>query len=555
MTIFKFKKNKTLGYSIVLFICLNTVSCISKTEIDLIAHNASLYSLNDNSDVFEAIAVNNGKIIALGKNNQLLNKYKAKTVLDLEGKFVYPGFIDAHCHFLTYGLQQDMVDISKAKSFQEIIGILNEYQNQRQKDWIIGYGWDQNQWEDKKWPNNEILNTHFPNTCVVLNRIDGHAIMANSKAITTAKVPMDTVINGGYIEKIEGGFTGLFIDNAMDLISSNIPSPNEAEKKSAFLKAQQDCFSLGLTTVDIAGLNIVDIELIKKLHNTGELKMKIYAMLSDNTANFNYYVDSIGEPIKNEKLNICSFKFFADGSLGSRGACLLKPYTDLNSSSGFMLQEKAEFETKLKKLKETGFQACTHAIGDSATRSILKSYALVLENNNDKRWRLEHSQCISPEDLNYFNSYNIIPSVQPTHATSDFTWAILRLGKDRLSNCYQYFSLFKQNALIALGTDFPVEKINPIHTFYAAVFRKNFEGLPIGGFQKDESLTREQALKGMTIWAALANFEENEKGSLEIGKSADFVVLNKDLFTAKENEILNIKVINTIVSGEIVYEN
>ena len=555
MTIFKFKKNKTLGYSIVLFFCLHTVSCISKTEIDLIAHNANLYSLNDNKDIFEAIAINNGKIIALGKNNQLLNKYKAKTVLDLEGKYVYPGFIDAHCHFLTYGLQQEMVDISKAKSFQEIIGILNDYQNQKQKDWIIGYGWDQNQWEDKKWPNNEILNTHFPNTCVVLNRIDGHAIMANNKAITTAKIPMDTVVSGGYIEKIEDSFTGLFIDNAMDLISSKIPSPNEAEKKSALLKAQQDCFSLGLTTVDIAGLNIVDIELIKKLHKTGELKMKIYAMLSDNIENFNYYVDSIGEPIKNEKLNICSFKFFADGSLGSRGACLLKPYTDLNSSSGFMLQEKADFEAKLKKIKETGFQACTHAIGDSATRSILKSYALVLENNNDKRWRLEHSQCISPGDLNYFSKYNIIPSVQPTHATSDFSWAILRLGKDRLSNCYQYFSLFEQNALIALGTDFPVEKINPIHTFYAAVFRKNFEGLPIGGFQKDESLTREQALTGMTIWAALANFEENEKGSLEIGKSADMVVLNKDLFTANENEILDTKVFKTIVSGELVYEN
>ena len=549
-------KNKKLikqSLSIILICLLN--SCINKTEIDLIIHNARIYTIDDNNSIYEAIAIENKKIIALGKNNQILNKYKAKSKIDVGGKFIYPGLIDAHCHFLYYGLQLDMVDVSNANSFNEIIDLLIKQKSKRKTNWLVGYGWDQNQWKDKKWPNNELLNKYFQNTNVVLSRIDGHALMANKKAITTSMIPMDTIIKGGYIEKIEGEFTGLFIDNAMDLIMNNIPEPTQQNKKIALLKAQQKCISLGLTTVDIAGLNRSDIELIDKLQKTDELKIKVYAMLSDNQENFNYFIDSIGQPIKTDKLNIRSFKFFADGSLGSRGACLINPYKDLETSKGFMLQEEKIFNDKLVKLKENGFQACTHAIGDSANRVILNSYAKILKNNNDLRWRIEHAQCVSSEDLIYFNRYNIIPSVQPTHATSDFSWAILRLGKERLMNCYQYYSLFKENQLIALGTDFPVEKINPIYTFYSAVFRKNIEGKPIGGFQKNESLSRNEAMKGMTIWAALANFEETEKGSLEIGKYADMVILNKDLFQANEYEILNTKVIKTIINGEIVYED
>jgi len=549
-------KNKKIikqSLSIILICLLN--SCINKTEIDLIIHNAKIYTIDDNNSIYEAIAIENKKIIALGKNNQILNKYKAKSKIDGGGKFIYPGLIDAHCHFLYYGLQLEMVDVSNANSFNEIIDLLIKQKGKNKTNWLVGYGWDQNQWKDKKWPNNELLNKHFQNTNVVLSRIDGHALMANKKAITTSMIPMDTIIKGGYIEKIEGEFTGLFIDNAMDLIMNNIPEPTQQNKKIALLKAQQKCISLGLTTVDIAGLNRSDIELIDKLQKTDELKIKVYAMLSDNQENFNYFIDSIGQPIKTDKLNIRSFKFFADGSLGSRGACLINPYKDLETSKGFMLQEEKIFNDKLKRLKENGFQACTHAIGDSANRVILNSYAKILKNNNDLRWRIEHAQCVSSEDLIYFNRYNIIPSVQPTHATSDFSWAILRLGKERLMNCYQYYSLFKENQLIALGTDFPVEKINPIYTFYSAVFRKNIEGKPIGGFQKNESLSRNEAIKGMTIWAALANFEETEKGSLEIGKYADMVILNKDLFQTDESEILNTKVIKTIINGEIVYED
>ena len=278
-------------------------------------------------------------------------------------------------------------------------------------------------------------------------------------------------------------------------------------------------------------------------------------MLSDNEENFHYFIDSIGKPLKTSKLNVRSFKFFADGSLGSRGACLLKPYSDEKTTNGMLLQQQELYEEKLKKIKDFGLQACTHAIGDSTNRTILKSYGKILKTSNDFRWRVEHVQCISPEDIHLLKKYNIIPSVQPTHATSDFSWALLRLGKNRLPNCYRYQTLFEENRIIALGTDFPVEEINPIHTFYAAVFRKNKDGLPLNGFQKNESLNRLDALKGMTIWPALANFEENEKGSLEINKAADMIVLDKDILDENQKEILKTKVIYTIIDGEIVYQN
>ena len=544
------EKNK---FSLLFVISLLVSSCITKTEVDLIIHNGTIYTVNDNNDVFESIVIQDGKIIDLGKNNQILNKYKSENTLDIEGKYAYPGFIDAHCHFLQYGLQQDMVDLSDAESYSDVIKLLKTKESN--SNWLIGYGWDQNKWENSVWPDNKELNLHFKNKNIVIYRIDGHALLANQNAIINANINVDTVISGGHIQKIDGKISGLFIDNAMDLIIDKIPEPDENSKKNALLKAQRDCFSLGLTTVDVAGLNKNDIDLIDRLHSSEELKIKIYAMLSDSESNFEYYIDKIGQPIKKERLNIRSYKFFADGSLGSRGACLLKPYNDQKYNTGFMLQEKTNFEKKLTILKAHGFQACTHAIGDSANRSILNSYSKILKESNDLRWRIEHAQCVSNKDIVNFKNYNIIPSVQPTHATSDFNWAVKRLGRKRILDCYKYYSLFNQNKLIALGTDFPVEEINPIHTFYAAVFRKNYLDKPIGGFQKEESLNSSQAIRGMTIWAALANFEENEKGSLEIGKYADIVILSRDIITENEKNVLNTKVLKTIVNGEIVYRN
>ena len=546
------KKNSLVSLFLVIYIL---TACISKENVELIIHNGKIYSLDVNESIHEAVAIQDGKIISLGKNNQILNKYQSDKKIDLSGNVVYPGFIDAHCHLLSYGLQKQQVDLTSCRSFNEVIEKLKKFANENDTKWIIGNGWDQNKWPTKKWPTNEQLNLNFPDHNVVINRIDGHALMANKRAIISSKVNPDTTIYGGHIEIINNELTGIFVDNAMDLILNQVPIPSEEKNKKALITAQNNCFSLGLTTVDIAGLTKSSVELIDKLHNSEELKIKTYIMLTDNEENFNHYVISMNGPIKTKKMNVRSFKFFADGSLGSRGACLINPYLDNQRTHGQLLQNIDTFNTKLNMLKLYGFQACTHAIGDSANRIITNSYANVLGGSNDLRWRIEHVQCITDQDLDILGRHNIIPSVQPTHATSDFSWAIKRLGIKRLENCYRYFQLKNQNNLIALGTDFPVEKINPIHTFYAATFRKNYENKPLGGFQPNESLSRVDALKGMTIWAAIANFEEDEKGSIEKGKAADLTILNTDLIKCDENEILNSKVLYTIVDGEIVYEN
>ena len=518
---------------IFIFVAIHLLTgCISKENVELIIHNGKIYSLDVNENIHEAVAIQNGKIISLGKNNQILNKYQSSHKIDLKGNVVYPGFIDAHCHLLSYGLQKQQVDLTSCHSFNEVIEKLKKFANENDTKWIIGNGWDQNNWPTKKWPTNEQLNNTFPDHNVVLNRIDGHALMANKRAILTAKINPDTTIYGGHIEIINHELTGIFVDNAMDLILNHVPIPPEETNKKALITAQNTCFSLGLTTVDIAGLTKGSVELIDKLHNSEELKIKTYIMLTDNEENFNHYVINLNGPIKTKKMNVRSFKFFADGSLGSRGACLINPYLDNQRTHGQLLQNIDTFNTKLNTLKLYGFQACTHAIGDSANRIITSSYANVLGGSNDLRWRIEHVQCITDKDIEILGKHNIIPSVQPTHATSDFSWAIQRLGIKRLENCYRYYQLKNQNNLIALGTDFPVEKINPIHTFYAATFRKNYDDKPLGGFQPDESLSRVDALKGMTIWAAIANFEENEKGSIEKGKAADLTILNTYLKTS-----------------------
>ena len=278
---------------ITFLLLISSSACKKKIKVDLISHNGAIYSLDDNNSIYEAVAVKNGKIIALGKNDQILNKYTSEKNIDLKGFTVFPGFIDAHCHFLEYGLQKNMVDVSSSQSFKEIIDILKLNQNKVANEWLVGYGWDQNQWSDKNWPNNKLLNENFKNINVILKRIDGHVIMANQKVIQTLKIPVDTIVSAGYIEKIDNVVTGLFVDNAMSLILNKIPKSDEILKKKAILKAQGDCLASGLTTIDIAGLNKEDINLLEKLHSTNELKIKVYAMLLNNEENFKFYIDSI----------------------------------------------------------------------------------------------------------------------------------------------------------------------------------------------------------------------------------------------------------------------
>lgn len=524
-----------------------------KIEADLIVKNTTIYSMDEQNAIFEALVIKDGKILDLGTNEDINNKYVAKNSIDANGKTIFPGFIDAHCHFIGYGLSLQNVDLMGTSSFQEVIERTVDHAKKYPSTWITGRGWDQNDWEDNSYPDRAVLDSLFPNTPVLLRRVDGHAAIANEKALELASITVEAVIDGGEINIENNRLTGVLIDNAVDLVKEVIPERTTDEKTKAILEAQENCFAVGLTTVDDAGIALDEVWLLDSLHKTGELKMNIYAMLTDSPENFDHFLKS--GPYKTDKLNVRSFKFYGDGALGSRGACLLSPYSDISTKihHGFLLSEIEYFENSAKKVYDAGFQMNTHCIGDSTNRTLLDIYAQVLQGENNLRWRIEHAQVVHKKDIPKFSQFSIIPSVQPTHATSDMYWAGERLGK-RLRRAYSYKELRNEFGSIALGTDFPVEGIDPLNTFYAAVFRKDKNDYPPDGFLPENSLTRLEALKGMTTWAAFANFEEEEKGSLEVGKNADLVILNQDLLTIDKSDVLSTNIQYTIIAGEIVYK-
>ncbi|HKP32739.1 MAG TPA: amidohydrolase, partial [Chitinophagaceae bacterium] len=512
-------------------------SCNSQQKADLLIYNATIYTVDSTFSTAEAMVVMGGKIIATGKTADLQKQYDAKEKVDAEGKFIYPGLIDAHAHFFGYASGLSTVDLVGTESWEEILQKLQAFEkNLSAGAWLIGRGWDQNDWKVKEFPSKEKLDELFPNRPVFLTRVDGHAAIANQKALDLANVKAGDKLTGGDVEVRNGKLTGILVDNATDLVSTKIPDPAEADLTKSLLEAQKNCFAVGLTTIDDCGLGYEAVEFAKKLHDNGSLKMRLYIMLSDAKKNFDY-ANRTGK-IKTDRLNVSSFKVYADGALGSRGACLLEPYADKPGWSGFLLSPIPHYDSVAKILYEKGWQMCTHAIGDSGNRMVLNTYGKYLKGKNDRRWRIEHSQVVNKNDFDLFGKYSVIPSVQPTHGTSDMYWAGDRLGAERVKGAYAFKQLMDQNGWIPLGTDFPVEDISPFKTFFAAVVRKDAKGYPPGGYQMENALTREQALRGMTIWAAKSNFEEHEKGSLEKGKFADFIILDRDLLKAGEGELL-----------------
>ncbi|MGZ8542010.1 MAG: amidohydrolase [Chitinophagaceae bacterium] len=537
-----------LFISIIFFI----TSCSSKEKVDLLVYNASIYTIDSSFSIAEAMVIKESKIVATGKLNELERKYEAKEKIDAGGKFIYPGFIDAHAHFVGYGTGLQTADLVGTGSWEEIIEKLNTFSKENKEGWLIGRGWDQNDWAIKEFPSNEKLNELFPDRPVLLTRIDGHAAIANQQALDIAGIKAGYTLTGGEAEVKNSKLTGILIDNAIDLVSLKIPLQTKEQFTEALLDAEKNCFAVGLTTIDDCGLNFATVDMIKELQDKGELKMRLFVMLSDEKRNFDY-LEKTGI-IKTDRLNVRGFKVYGDGALGSRGACLLRPYSDKPGHSGFLLSKPEHFDSVANWISQKGFQMCTHAIGDSGNRIILKTYEKYLKGKNDLRWRIEHAQVVNQIDFNLFGQNSIIPSVQPTHATSDMYWAGDRLGNERVKGAYANKQLLQQNGWLPLGTDFPVEDISPFKTFYAAVVRKDSKGWPEGGYQKENALTREQALRGMTIWAAKSNFEEKEKGSLETGKLADFIILDKDIMKAGDNELLHINVLKTFLGGEKVYE-
>lgn len=528
-------------------------SCeLLKEKVDFVILNANVYKVDDNFSKAEAFAVNKGKFVAIGSTKEIQDNYTAESIIDADGRTITPGFIDAHCHFYRLGMNQQVVDLSGTKSYEEVLERVLAFQNANQKDFILGRGWDQNDWEVKEFPTKKELDTLFPDTPVALRRIDGHALLVNQKALDMAGIDWSTKVEGGEIVKKWNseiqGITGVLIDNPMRLIDSIIPPPTLETKIQALKDAQQICFVNGLTTVNDAGLDREIIELIDSLQRTGEISIRVYAMISNTPENLNHYL--YGAPFKTDRLNVRSVKVYGDGALGSRGATLKRPYSDLPGHYGAMVTPVDEIEDLARKIAISEYQMNTHAIGDSANAVVLRSYKKFLQGEKDRRWKIEHAQVLDSADFDYFED-GIIPSVQPTHATSDMYWAEERLGKERIPGAYAFKTLLDKAGLVALGTDFPVEKVSPFLTFYAAVARKDLDDYPEGGFQIKDALTREDALRGMTIWAAYSNFEEKEKGSIEVGKFADFVILSDDIMTVPLEQIPNLRAEQTFIGGNI----
>jgi len=530
----------------VLFACSS-----EKKKVDVLIKNATIYTVNESFETTEAFVIKDGKILDIGTLKEIEATYESDEIVDAEGGYIYPGLIDAHCHFYGLGLNQQVVNLVGTTSFDEVLERVIAFQNKKKSSFITGRGWDQNDWEIKEFPTKDKLDSLFPDTPVALRRIDGHALLVNQKALDLAGITSETKVDGGEIVLENEMLTGILIDNPMGLIQRIIPENSLNQKVSALKDAEAICFSYGLTTVNDAGLSRETVELIDSLQTSNELTMRVYAMISASNENLDYYLQK--GIIKTDYLNVRSFKVYADGALGSRGAALRNPYSDKPEHFGAMVTSINDINEIANRIaNESEYQMNTHAIGDSANTVILKTYLDVLKNKNDRRWKVEHAQIVSLSDFNYF-SFNIIPSIQPTHATSDMYWAEDRVGAERIKGAYAYKTLLDKAGIIVLGTDFPVELVNPMHTFYAAVSRKDLQNYPEGGFRIEEALSREETLKGMTIWAAFSNFEEAEKGSLEIGKFADFIILPKDIMTIPENEIPSVKVKATYIAGKKVY--
>lgn len=511
-----------------LFLALATFlfSCMKGQKVDLIIHNANIHVMDDAGSVHEAMAIRDGKVIEVGPERQILNKYRSDEDIDALGKDVYPGLTDAHGHLLMYANQKLGVDLTGAKSMDEVIYRCEKYFAKSSNKFIIGGGWDQSLWGNYAMPNNKKLSEVFKNIPVCLYRVDGHAALVNEYLFKKAKI-QSTSVDGGEVKMVNGVPTGLLLDNAMNFISKLLPAYPLSQVKKAISEIQEELFQYGITGTHEAGIDFKHIQLFKSMISSGKLKLELYAMLMNSPENRTFAIKN--GPYRFRNLSIRSFKVFADGSLGSRGALLKKPYTDDHHSHGLLLTSVNEMKNIAQFCLKHGYQMNTHGIGDSANALILDIYKNAFNRNPDHRFRIEHSQVIDPADFAKFSEYAVFPSVQPTHATSDQRWAENRLGKNRLQGAYAYRTLLRQYGMLAIGTDFPVESTNPFFTIHAAVQRKNPTNQPLNGFLSQESLSLDEVIRGMTIWAAFSSFQENELGSLEKGKRANFVIFDKPL--------------------------
>ncbi len=510
-----------------------------------------VYTVDSALSAVECLVTENERIVYSGSYDSARKYFPNAQVTDFKKQYIYPGFIDAHCHFLAWCRGLKECNLVGTKSEADVIKRLKKFAATSARKWVVGRGWDQNDWSDKQFPGIEKLDAAFPDKPVCLKRIDGHAVWINTAAVKALNLDLTQRIDGGEVVMKNGKFSGILIDNATDLVLPYIPDLPRKDLNDAVREGAAKCQAVGLTTLDEAGLDVKDIYYLDSLQQAGMLKMRIYAMLASSQSSFTWIAEN--NRISGDMMRVGGVKFYLDGALGSRGALLKKDYCDRMGHKGLLLQNVQQFTQYCSFVGSRSYQVCVHAIGDSANALALRVFGKIQPAGMDNRWRIEHAQVVDPKDFVLFKKYKVIPSVQPTHATSDAPWASSRLCSDRMPGAYNYAELGKQSGLLALGTDFPVEDISPIKTFYSAVFRTPLEAKITEPFNPNGALTRSQALMGMTIWAAYANKEEHTKGSLEPGKLADFVVLNRDLMSIEQKDFKKVKVTATYINSKKVH--
>jgi hypothetical protein len=539
----------------------------AQAAADLVLTNGNVYTVDNARPVVSAIAVRAGRILFVGSDAEARALAKpSTTVIDLHGATVVPGITDAHAHLLGLGTTLQRVNLAGSSSYDEVIGRVKAWaKDVRPGQWIQGRGWDQNRWPTKEFPTHDALSRAFPNNPVVLTRIDGHALLANARAMELAHVSASTAdpAGGRIIRTSSGAPAGVFVDNAQGLIARAIPAATRADKRKAILVAIAESNRWGLTGVHDPGEDAETISIYEELARAGDYNLRNYVMLSDPgeptsaSAQRNPYIQHGPQSaLYDGHLWIRAIKLYADGALGSRGAALLAPYSDEPSNSGLLVSRPEHIRAWADWALRHGFQINVHAIGDRGNRIVLDAFDSALKNfpKADHRFRIEHAQVISQQDIPRFARLGVIPSMQATHQTSDMRWAENRVGPQRIRGAYAWRSLLNTGVIIPNGTDFPVEEVNPLLTFHAAVTRQDPTNWPAGGWYPEQKMTREEALQSMTIWPAYAGFQETMLGSLTPGKYADFVVLDRDIMHIPDTEILSTRVTSTWIGGKRVYE-
>lgn len=547
------------------FIAAITATCSAAAAPDTIYHGANIYTMSEPPRA-EAIAIEGGRIVLAGSEDQVLSLRGPKTiVIDAHGATILPGLIDAHGHLMGLGqLETGVVDLSGTTSYEQVIGLIADRAEQVPAGtWILGHGWDHESWDSKELPVHDELSRSVPDHPVWLARVDGHAGLANAVAMDLAGVDRDSrsPAGGEIITTASQEPTGVFIDNAEAFIARVIPESATPSARETLLAAQRLCFEVGLTGVHDMGVPPDVVSLMSSLRDAGELRLRVNAMIPSAFA-VRYFEEN--KPFTGEVLTVNGVKIYADGAMGSRGAWLLEPYSDRPTRPdgepymGLAVTDPIDLRSHADHAIARGYQVAAHAIGDRANRTLLDTFEEASQSQgidlSERRWRIEHAQLLSPDDIPRFAGLGVIASMQPTHCTSDMRWVEDRVGPERAAGAYAWASLLRSGALIASGSDFPVESHNPLLGFYAAITRQNQQAQPEGGWRSEQRMTRQETLRSMTLDAAYAGFREQDVGSLEPGKLADLILLDTDIMTCEPFEILTAQVLRTVLSGEVVFE-